>query len=185
MALLNLSTPELLQRPASQPGAPLFGAPRPERPRAPANPARKRRSPSNALARGPRERPSREAFALVCKGSGVCPQDSLAGARKPLVRWIGISASVSSGLSCSVSPSLLRRLQRCPRGSERVRCPLPKDPKRLEGWEQGRESAGGGGGGGGGGRGVVPVLRCQIANYNKSKALLAVTLRLWLASLVP
>ena len=35
---LNLSAPEILQRPAPQQGAPLFGAPRPERPRAPANP---------------------------------------------------------------------------------------------------------------------------------------------------
>ena len=36
--VLNLSAPEILQRPAPQPGAPLFGAPRPERPSAPANP---------------------------------------------------------------------------------------------------------------------------------------------------
>ena len=38
VSVLNLSAPEILQRPAPQPGAPLFGAPRPERPRAPANP---------------------------------------------------------------------------------------------------------------------------------------------------
>ena len=37
-AVLKLSAPEILQRPAPQPGAPLFGAPRPERPSAPANP---------------------------------------------------------------------------------------------------------------------------------------------------
>ena len=37
-SVLNLSAPEILQRPAPQPGAPLFGAPRPERPSAPANP---------------------------------------------------------------------------------------------------------------------------------------------------
>ena len=36
--VLNLSAPEILQRPAPQPGAPLFGAPRPEHPSAPANP---------------------------------------------------------------------------------------------------------------------------------------------------
>ena len=36
--VLKLSAPEFLQRPAPQPGAPLFGAPRPERPSAPANP---------------------------------------------------------------------------------------------------------------------------------------------------
>ena len=38
MAVMNLSDPPILQRLAPQPGAPLFGAPRPERPRAPANP---------------------------------------------------------------------------------------------------------------------------------------------------
>ena len=38
VSLLSLSAPEILQRPAPQPGAPLFGAPRPECPRAPANP---------------------------------------------------------------------------------------------------------------------------------------------------
>ena len=38
IALLNLSAPEILQRPAPQLGAPLLGAPRPERPCAPANP---------------------------------------------------------------------------------------------------------------------------------------------------
>ena len=38
MSVLNLGAPEILQRPAPQPGAPLFCAPRPERPRAPANP---------------------------------------------------------------------------------------------------------------------------------------------------
>ena len=39
-SVLKLSAPEILQRPAPQPGAPLFGAPRPERPSAPANPGR-------------------------------------------------------------------------------------------------------------------------------------------------
>ena len=39
LSVLNVSAPEILQRPAPQPGAPLFGAPRPERPSAPANPA--------------------------------------------------------------------------------------------------------------------------------------------------
>ena len=39
---LNLSAPEILQRPAPQPWAPLFGAPRPERPSAPANPGPKK-----------------------------------------------------------------------------------------------------------------------------------------------
>ena len=34
----NVSAPEILERPAPQPGLPLFGAPRPERPSAPANP---------------------------------------------------------------------------------------------------------------------------------------------------
>ena len=42
VAVLNLSAPDSLQRPAPQQGAPLFGAPRPERPRAPANPGRDR-----------------------------------------------------------------------------------------------------------------------------------------------
>ena len=37
-AILNLSAPEILQRPAPQQGALPFGAPRPERPSAPANP---------------------------------------------------------------------------------------------------------------------------------------------------
>ena len=37
--VLNLSAPEISQRPAPQPGAPLFAAQRPERPSAPANPA--------------------------------------------------------------------------------------------------------------------------------------------------
>ena len=36
--VLKPSAPEILQRPAPQPGALLFGAPRPERPSAPANP---------------------------------------------------------------------------------------------------------------------------------------------------
>ena len=35
VSLLSLSAPEILQRPAPQPGAPLFGAPRPECPSAP------------------------------------------------------------------------------------------------------------------------------------------------------
>ena len=38
-AVLNLSAPYILQPPAPQQGAQLFGAPRPERPSAPANPA--------------------------------------------------------------------------------------------------------------------------------------------------
>ena len=38
MPILIVSAPKFLQRPAPQPGAPLFGAPRPERPSAPANP---------------------------------------------------------------------------------------------------------------------------------------------------
>ena len=38
LPVLYVSAPEILQRPAPQPGAPLFGAPRPERPSAPANP---------------------------------------------------------------------------------------------------------------------------------------------------
>ena len=37
--VLNLSAPKILQRPAPQQGAQLFGAPRPERPSAPANSA--------------------------------------------------------------------------------------------------------------------------------------------------
>ena len=37
-SVLNVSAPEILQRPAPQLGAPLFGAPRPERPSAYANP---------------------------------------------------------------------------------------------------------------------------------------------------
>ena len=37
-ASLNSSTPQILQRPAPQQGAPLFGAPRPKRLHAPANP---------------------------------------------------------------------------------------------------------------------------------------------------
>ena len=41
-SVLNLSAPKILQRPAPQPGAPLFGAARPERPSAPANPGEKR-----------------------------------------------------------------------------------------------------------------------------------------------
>ena len=36
---MKLSASEILQRPAPLPGAPLFSAPRPERPRAPANSA--------------------------------------------------------------------------------------------------------------------------------------------------
>ena len=44
-SVLNLSAPEILQRPAPQPGAPLFGAQRPERPRAPANPGSRWHSP--------------------------------------------------------------------------------------------------------------------------------------------
>ena len=47
LPVLNVSAPEILQRPAPQPGAPLFGAPRPERPSAPANPAAWR-SPESA-----------------------------------------------------------------------------------------------------------------------------------------
>ena len=38
VSFLNVSAPEILQRPAPQQGAPLFGAQRPERPSAPANP---------------------------------------------------------------------------------------------------------------------------------------------------
>ena len=38
MVVLNLSAPKLLHSPTPQPGAPRFGAQRPERPSAPANP---------------------------------------------------------------------------------------------------------------------------------------------------
>ena len=57
---MTLSAPEILQRPAPQPGAPRFGTPRPERPSAPANPAfrghrqRCARGPGPASASGPR-----------------------------------------------------------------------------------------------------------------------------------
>ena len=60
-AVLNLSAPEILQRPAPKQGGLLFGAQRPERPRAPANPAQAtQRGSLRELSRG-----------LVAGGRGV------------------------------------------------------------------------------------------------------------------
>ena len=70
-SVLKLSAPEILQRPAPQPGAPLFGAPRPERPSAPANPGREKppaslRSGGAGLAgRGP----TRKARKIPCRSA--------------------------------------------------------------------------------------------------------------------
>ena len=50
--VLILSAPEILQRPTPQRGAPLFGAPRPERPRAPAKPGCCRDGEAAACASG-------------------------------------------------------------------------------------------------------------------------------------
>ena len=72
--VLNLSAPEILQRPAPQPGAPLFGAPRPERPSAPANPAPDlSRRPTGACA----------ATGSVCAANERCPRAVQVHPRRP------------------------------------------------------------------------------------------------------
>ena len=63
---------EILQRPAPQPGAPLFGAPRPERPRAPANPAPYWATAGSALCHSPGPLPM--AFAAGCLRSALSCQ---------------------------------------------------------------------------------------------------------------
>ena len=59
--VLKLSAPDILQRPAPQPGAVLFGAPRPERPSAPANPGHCPRAPGKAT-RAVHGQTSRQAY---------------------------------------------------------------------------------------------------------------------------
>ena len=84
---MKISAPEILQRPAPQPGAPLFGAPRPERPSAPANPGRRRPAagPGGSSLRRRRQglcAPARHGGA-VGRGPGRLGNTSLEATREP------------------------------------------------------------------------------------------------------
>ena len=131
---MNLSPPEILQRPAPQPEAPLFGAPRPARcdtSRAPANPGgppnvsdsgrsphppgllcHVRRPPQGSIGPPPAGGPPLDRGDEARLGAVAWPPPHVqwpwrAGRRNRGLRWPGFSASSGAESRCTARPTHL------------------------------------------------------------------------------